>query len=168
MNNKQKLIEEMAREIAKRDCYLYDRCPKEIKHNCISQNPEIMLESSKNYITIATWFVEAGYRKLQENEVILTKEQLAQLKASLETTQEYQYVDGQLILLKDKKVVKQYAPDAVEFIQTHTRKKTAEKFAQAIKDRISIIKTYLHAEGEEYLGIEDYEIDNIAREEFDV
>lgn len=56
-------IKEMARDIAKKSCYLYDKCPKEPKHNCISQDPEIMLESSKNYVTIATWLVEEGYRK---------------------------------------------------------------------------------------------------------
>lgn len=66
MDNKQ--IEEMAREIAKRDCYLYEKCPKPIKHNCVSQDPAIMMESSKNYITIATWLVRAGYRKERQGE----------------------------------------------------------------------------------------------------
>lgn len=69
------MIEEMAIEIAKRDCYLYDKCPKEPKHNCVSQDPEIMLESSKNYITIATWLVKAGYRKIPENAVVLTRKE---------------------------------------------------------------------------------------------
>lgn len=61
--DKELQIEEIAREIAKRSCHLFESCPKPIKHNCISQDPEIMLESSKNYITIATWLVEEGYHK---------------------------------------------------------------------------------------------------------
>lgn len=64
--NKEQQIKEMAREIAKRSCHMFESCPKPIKHNCISQNPEIMLESSKNYITIATWLYNAGYRKESE------------------------------------------------------------------------------------------------------
>lgn len=62
----QEQIEEMAVDIAKRDCSLWEHCPKEPKYNCISQNPEIMLESSKNYVTIANWLVNAGYRKADE------------------------------------------------------------------------------------------------------
>ena len=72
MNDKD-MIEEIARDIAKRDCYLFENCLKEHKHNCISQEPNIMLESSKNYITIATWLVEAGYRKIPQDSVILTR-----------------------------------------------------------------------------------------------
>ena len=70
--DKQKQIEEMAVDIAKRDCYLWGRCPKEPKHNCVSQDPKIMFESSKNYITTAIWLVNAGYRKIPENAVVLT------------------------------------------------------------------------------------------------
>ena len=66
MGNDKEQIEEMARDIAKKSCYLYDNCPKEPKHNCISQDPEVMLESSKNYVTIATWLVKEGYRKVEE------------------------------------------------------------------------------------------------------
>ena len=68
----QKQIEEIAKVIAKRDCYLYGKCPKEPKHNCKSLNPELMLESSKNYITIARWLVEAHYRNCK-NKVVLTE-----------------------------------------------------------------------------------------------
>ncbi|MBQ3421514.1 MAG: hypothetical protein IJH34_07555 [Romboutsia sp.] len=72
--NKEQQIEEMAREIAKRSCHLFENCPKPIKHNCISQDPEIMLESSKNYVTVATWLVEEGYRKESETvKELLTK-----------------------------------------------------------------------------------------------
>lgn len=70
-----KQIDEMAREIAKRDCYLYEKCPKPIKHNCVSQDPAIMMESSKNYITIATWLVRAGYRKERQGEWVFNRGQ---------------------------------------------------------------------------------------------
>ena len=73
MKDKQQRIEEMARDIAKRDCHLYDKCPKPIKHNCVSQDPAVMLESSKHYVTIATWLVNANYQKVDENSVVLTK-----------------------------------------------------------------------------------------------
>lgn len=62
----QEQIEKMAVDIAKKDCSLWEHCPKEPKHNCILQNPEIMLESSKNYVTIAAWLVNADYRKASE------------------------------------------------------------------------------------------------------
>ena len=77
---KQEQIEEMAVDIAKRDCSLWEHCPKEPKYNCISQNPEIMLESSKNYVTIATWLVNAGYRKIDDNCAVITKAELKQYK----------------------------------------------------------------------------------------
>lgn len=78
--NKEQQIEEMAIDIAKSDCSLWEHCPKDPKHNCISQNPEIMLESSKNYVTIATWLVNAGYRKIDENCAVITKAELKEYK----------------------------------------------------------------------------------------
>ena len=80
---KQKQIDEMAREIAKRDCYLYEKCPKPIKHNCVSQDPAIMMESSKNYITIATWLVRAGYRKERVGEWISLEPEIGLFACSL-------------------------------------------------------------------------------------
>lgn len=70
------MIEEMAKEIAKRDCYFYDKCNRKPKHNCISLDPKIRLDSDKNYVTIATWLVNAGYRKIDKDSVVLTKEEL--------------------------------------------------------------------------------------------
>lgn len=78
--NKEQQIEEMAIDIAKSDCSLWEHCPKDPKHNCISQNPEIMLESSKNYVTISTWLVNAGYRKIDENCAVITKAELKEYK----------------------------------------------------------------------------------------
>lgn len=82
--DKEKQIQEIARYIAKRDCYLFDNCPKLSKHACISQNPTIMMESTKNYITIATWLVNAGYRKLPKDSVVLSREEYEKLKGRAE------------------------------------------------------------------------------------
>ena len=79
MKDKKQQIEEIAREIAKRDCHLYDKCPKPIKHNCVSKDPAVMLESGKNYVTIATWLVNANYQKVDEDSVVLTKEEYDKL-----------------------------------------------------------------------------------------
>ena len=68
IDEEKQMIDEMAREIAKRDCYLYEKCPKPIKHNCVSQDPAIMMESSKHYVTTAIWLVNAGYRKERQGE----------------------------------------------------------------------------------------------------
>lgn len=70
---KSKRILELAKDIARKSCYLYDRCPKQPKHNCVSLDPEIQLESTKNYITIATWLVEEGYQKVSKDEVVISK-----------------------------------------------------------------------------------------------
>ena len=122
MNDKEKQIEEMAREIAKRDCYLYDKCTKKHKHNCVSQDPKIMLESSKHYITIATWLVEADYQKVNENEVVIDKKEyeLLMRNKSIEHIQEFAEINGKLCLVKDKMILKEYSPDVVEFIRKET------------------------------------------------
>ena len=102
MNEIEKEIEEMAREIAKRDCYLFEKCPKEPKHNCLSQDTSIMIESSKPYITFATWLFNAGYRNCKVK-VVLDKEEYEEIKRTLYKTNEFY---GNLILenqmLKDK------------------------------------------------------------------
>lgn len=48
------------------------------------------------------------------------------------------------------------------------RKETVREFAKAIKDEISILKTIIHAEGDSYYGIENYDIDRIVIKKFDV
>lgn len=95
MKDKKQQIEEMARDIAKRDCHLYDNCPKPIKHNCVSQDPTIMLESSKNYITIATWLVNANYQKVDENSVVLTKEEYEYFMNDRDYWQEQYYKENE-------------------------------------------------------------------------
>ena len=74
-------IEEMARDIAKKDCYLFENCPKEHKHNCISQDPNLMIESSKNYITTATWLTNEGWVKMPKDSVVISKSEYEMLKS---------------------------------------------------------------------------------------
>jgi hypothetical protein len=78
MKDKEKQIEEMAKVIAKRDCYFYDKCNRKPKHNCISLDPKIRLDSDKNYVTIATWLVNAGYQKTPDS-VVLSREEYEEL-----------------------------------------------------------------------------------------
>ena len=68
MTDKEKKVDEIARVLAKCSCHLYDKCPQPIKHNCVSQDPAIMMESSKHYVTTAIWLVNAGYRKERQGE----------------------------------------------------------------------------------------------------
>ena len=82
LNNATSQIEEMAKEIAKRDCYFYDKCNRNPKHNCISLDPKIRLDSDKNYVTIATWLVNAGYRNCKDT-VVLSRQEWKQIKNSL-------------------------------------------------------------------------------------
>lgn len=163
MNDKEKQIEEIAREIAKRDCYLYDKCPKKYKHNCVSQDPKIMLESSKHYITIATWLVEADYQKVNENEVVIDKKEyeLLMRNKSIEHIQEFSEINGKLCLVKDKMILKEYSPDVVEFI----RKETAREIFQWLKahtfdSSFTIIETYF----KEQYGVEIGEDETLYNE----
>ena len=82
----------------------------------------------------ATMAYYNDYRKILKDEVVLNKYEYEQICQEL------------LAAAEDKQLA---------------CKETAEKFANAVKDRIKFIKTYLHAEGAEYVGIEGYEIDDI-------
>ena len=130
-------IEEIARDIAKKSCYLYDNCPKERKHNCISQDPELMLESSKNYVTIATWLVKEGYRKVGENEIVISKEEyediikkIAELEQDLiHADEKVFYREQNLIFHEDK-------------IKAQGRKETAEEILSAVLKTFPSDKKY--------------------------
>ena len=74
--DKEKQIEEMANEIARKDCYLFDNCPKLSKHACISRYPTIMMECARNYITIATWLVKESYQKVDKDSVVISRKEL--------------------------------------------------------------------------------------------
>lgn len=143
-----KQIEEMAREIAKRDCYLYEHCPKQPKHNCVSQDPEIMLESSKKYITIAIWLVNAGYRKIPEGAVVLTKEEYDELQKGIKTYNYTAMFDAQSV-------------DRWEQGYSQGTKETAEKFAEMANERIA------QRQGERD-GYEAFTIDDKAKYDGDI
>ena len=116
---KQEQIEKMAADIAKSDCSLWEHCPKDPKHNCISQNPEIMLESSKNYVTIATWLVNLNYRKVPEDAVVLTKEELVK---TMESGYVYDTTKGNKINL-------------IEMTREIERKETAKRIYEKAKKK---------------------------------
>lgn len=117
---KEKQIEEMAKEIAKRDCYFYDKCSRKPKHNCISLDPKIRLDSDKNYVTIATWLVNAGYLKVHKNSVVLLREEYEKLTKELVTEQ------------RAKEIAQEYFGIV--------RKETAEKFESELKAFIKVWK----------------------------
>lgn len=148
MDNQER-IKEMARDIAKRDCYLYDKCPKEHKHNCISQDANIMLESSKNYITIASWLVNEGYQKLTDGSVVLTKEAHDRYMKILVDIQlgKLRNTNGKVVLTKNEfhSMIKT-DKEATEYGQqcwNDGKKQGVEEFADFIKSQMGIERDYM-------------------------
>lgn len=82
------------------------------------------------YPYIAQDLYACGYRKIPENAVVLNREEYERLGLVEETVQEYESVNGQPVLVKERKEVKKIPTDIAEFI----RKKTAEKFAEKVKE----------------------------------
>ena len=80
------------------------------------------------------WFAEAiynaGYRKVPECAIILTKEEYDKLGLFEETVQEYKSDKCQPVLVKERKTLKKYPTDIVDFI----RKETAKEFAEKLKE----------------------------------
>lgn len=68
--------------------------------------------------------------KIPENAVVLTREEYEQLGLFVETVQEYASVDGQPVLVKERKTVKKLPTDIVEFV----RKGIVDKFSERIED----------------------------------
>lgn len=120
--NKEKQIEEIAKEIEKSYTAYKGFCPRKLNRcgtirNCI-------------YCNIATNLIEQGYRKINENEVVISKEEYELLikNKGIEHIQEFATINGKLCLVKDKMVLKEYPPDAVNFI----RKETAREILGAL------------------------------------
>lgn len=127
-----KQIEEITKEL----------CPHYYKGECYYETNEV---SDCNCECEFDWAVKkllnAGYRKIPENAVVLTKEEYEKLGLFVETVQEYETVNGQLLLVKERKAVKKLPTDIVEFV----RKETAEKFAERLKEELenrSLIEGY--------------------------
>ena len=89
----------------------------------------------------------------KEGKVVINKEEYENLKKELKEMEEQR--DEQAYITEDLIQEKHLWTE-------QARKETAEKFARKVKEVISILKTEFHASGEEYLGIEDCDIDQIA------
>lgn len=125
MKNKQKQIEEIVGDIAK---VLSGVLVSEI-------------------VNLAYFLDEQGYCKIQENSVVLTREEYDDM-FSFKTTRGGFY-------------------NILDTVRKVERKETAEKFAQALENRLDSIDTILHEDNEEvYLsanGVAEL-IDEIAKE----
>jgi hypothetical protein len=149
--SKEKRIEELARDIAKRDCFLYGNCPKSPKHNCVSQDPKIMLESSHNYITIATWLVEENYCKLAESDVILTRAEIERFQNTIMTARR----SGKSLL-------------AYQTLKEAITAEVVKSFVEAVKDFYSTKKCYDRPNAHTLICKLFSVIDDIAKTQFGV
>lgn len=64
----------------------------------------------------------AGYRKVPENAVVLTKEEYDKLGLFEESVQEYKSDNGQFVLVKERKTLQKYSTDVADFIRKETAK----------------------------------------------
>lgn len=83
--DKEKQIEEMAKEIEKSYTAYKGFCPRKLTvcgfiKNCM-------------YCNIATHLIEQGYRKIDENEVVISKEDLKKLSSSIKSEQEVRQIE---------------------------------------------------------------------------
>ena len=76
---------------------------------------------------IAEGLYDAGYRKIPENAVVLTKEEYDKLGLFEETVQEYKSDNGQLVLVKEQKKLQKYSTDIADFIRKETAKEILSK-----------------------------------------
>jgi hypothetical protein len=132
------MIEEMARIIA------FDLCPKRRIHanygeeaQCYSDNNFAECKEIKN---VVDKLINAGYRKITENAVVLTREEYDNM-FSFKTTRGGFY-------------------NILDTVRKVERKETAEKFAERLK---KVIHERDYVEGYAYLGICE-EIDEICKE----
>lgn len=94
---------------------------------------------------IAQGLVNAGYRKIPENAVVLTREEFDKLGLVVETVQKYESDEkGQPILVEEQKIVKKLRTDFTELLNqeirelnlAQARKETAEKIYHKIKIKV--------------------------------
>lgn len=76
---------------------------------------------------IAEGLYNAGYRKIPENAVVLTKEKYDKLGLFEESVQEYKSDNGQLVLVKERKTLQKYSTDVADFIRKETAKEILDK-----------------------------------------
>lgn len=129
--DKQKQIEEIARTTCNYNAENFESCVECTKGWLLSCDR--LVQAEKLY--------KAGYRKIPENAVVLTREEFESLGLVVETVQEYESQNGQPVLVKERKVVKKLQTDFTELLNqeirelqlAQTRKETAEKFAERLK-----------------------------------
>ena len=119
--DKQKQIEEMARIIA------FDLCPNRHAHakwgeeaKCYSDNNFAECTKIKN---VVDKLYNAGYRKIPENAVVLTREE----------KQEYENL---VKLFFYDKPIKNRVYEFIKDTKDQVRKETAEKFAERLKEEL--------------------------------
>ena len=93
------------------------------------------LLSHCNYIYHATKIYNAGYRKIPENAVVLTREEAETISGTLKAYEEFIF-DLQEATMVCKKEIEEAQKVAVKEIEEYVqqaRKETAEKFAERMK-----------------------------------
>ena len=119
-----------------------------------------MLWHEGHAISLCEALLDAGYRKIPEGAVVLTREEYEQIQDRVELLKENEDIGNALFrsnelcrkLIGDKKKLKQSLK--------HAHKETAEKFAERLK---KVIHERDYVEGYAFLGICE-EIDEICKE----
>lgn len=95
---------------------------------------------------VAEALYNAGYRKVPECAIILTKEEYDKLGLFEETVQEYKSGNGQLVLVKEQKTLKKYPTDIADFIRKETAKEIYKKAEFVVNATSHLIggKKYLY------------------------
>jgi hypothetical protein len=164
MKDKEKQIEEMAKEIGKSYTAYKGFCPRKLN----------VCSSIKNcmYCNIATNLIEQGYRKINENEVVISKEEFEALdrarKEVEKLSNQYPFsrvIDGfnSIIYSCDFENYFNLIDDIAKSEVQKARKETAEKFAKLIEFH-SISKR--DESGYETFTISNLCLREILREEF--
>lgn len=76
---------------------------------------------------IAEGLYNAGYRKIQDGTVVLSREEYDKLGLFEETVKEYKSDNGQLVLVKEQKKLQKYSTDIADFIRKETAKEIFQK-----------------------------------------
>ena len=161
--DKQKRIEKMARIIA------FELCPNRAIHKkwgeeaqCYSDNNFAECEEIKN---VVDKLYNAGYRKIPENAVVLTKEEYEKL---LDVRTDVILKDIDKVFKEEfedtKRSVERKIKPIYKAIETRTRKETAEKFASLVEfHSVSTMQ-----DGIEYFTISALGLKEILHEEFGI
>lgn len=129
--DKQKQIEEMAYELTQ---YEYKLCGRLPKNECLLTS-HIHAQVCCDYCKIAEYLIEQGYRKIPENAVVLTREELHD--KGYRKVCEPEIINGEVVgfVVKDG-----YVPSSIiEFVKHTTRKETAEKYHAEINKAIESV-----------------------------